>query len=168
MDYQLALTQNIMTMMDLDLERRDLEELSYTIEQRKIAAENELKNMRALLGNMRSHRDEKELPKVEYWQEQTSILKQKIEEDTLRLEKLTKETSNKMNITVTDTVQLENQVHKTEKRLDETKRQLNQYNDLPCDMDQATKKAQEKIDLYNELENERERLLASISHSMHR
>ncbi|CAO3614755.1 unnamed protein product [Cunninghamella blakesleeana] len=166
--YQVALTQNIMTMMDLDIERRELEELSYTIDQRKMTAENELKNMRSLLESMRKDRDENQKIKIEHWQKQIPILKQQIEDETLKLEQLTHDTLNKNNITISEVVDLENQVYKKEKQLDETQRQLDQYSNLPCDMDQASMKAQEKLDLYNDLENKRELLLANISHSLHR
>ncbi|KAI8076738.1 uncharacterized protein BX664DRAFT_46031 [Halteromyces radiatus] len=166
--YETGLTHTLMTTMDLELERQDLEELSWVVQKRKILAERELAALKELWSCMRQQRDEKEQPQVQQWQKETSTIKAQLEQDAHEYEKAMEQIKSRKDDTdVTAVSLLEQQTYQLEKQLDKTTQHLSQYNNLPADMDLATTMLQDKLDDSTKLERTRDRLLADIASSMY-
>ncbi|CAO3581005.1 unnamed protein product [Absidia cylindrospora] len=166
--YQSALSRDTMTMMNLELEKQDLDELSWTIEKRKKATELELETLKELLANMRHHRKEKEEKMVQQWQEEAVKLREQTRLQTSQYEETMEKTRARIDgATVTDVRLLESQTVEFEKQLDLVKKQLEKYYDMPPDTDWASLKMQEKLDIMTNLEKRRERLLEEIARSMY-
>ncbi|KAI8339529.1 hypothetical protein BC941DRAFT_468800 [Chlamydoabsidia padenii] len=158
--YQITLTNSIMNMLDLELEHQDLDELSWTITKQRKSAEQELVCLKELLENLRQERAEEGMKQVETWQTQTIKLQQQIKQDTSNVTKID-------NVNVTSIRQIEQETNEREKQLDLVKQQLAQYYDLPCDMELASIKLQEKLTTMDTLKKDRDKLLAVIARSMY-
>ncbi|ORZ10490.1 hypothetical protein BCR42DRAFT_422497 [Absidia repens] len=166
--YQTALSRDTMTLMNLELEKQDLDELSWTIEKRKKTTEQELETLKELLANMQQQRKEKEKKMVQQWQEDAEKLREQTRLQTKQYETATEKAKTRIDdATVTNIRLLEYQTVELEKQLDLVKKQLEKYYDMPPDTDWANIRMQEKMDIMTNLEKRRERLLEEIARSMY-